>query len=375
VQRRDEAALAGRDNAALVRRQAELEEAVRHRARRIAGSGVAARAGPPDVDAVRERLGDRALVEVIDLDGELHAVLVTPKAVVLRHLGPARIVADELRALTFALRRLARGSGAAASLAAAASAASHAATRIDAVLFDPVEAELGDLPLVLVPTGTLHATPWSLLPTCRGRAVTVAPSAGLWRGSAAEPFDRGGPVVLVAGPDLRCAGDELEALGRRYPGAVTLSGGRARTDRVLAALDGAGLAHVAAHGSFRDDNPLFSCLRLADGPLTVYDLEALERAPGALVLSACESGLSSVKPGDELMGLSAALFELGTGTLVASVLAVPDDHTARFMVAFHDHLIAGRGPADALCRAQVAVGDDNPRAFAAAAAFVCFGSG
>ena len=50
-----------------------------------------------------------------------------------------------------------------------------------------------------------------------------------------------------------------------------------------------------------------------------HDLEALERAPGRLVLSACDSGLSAVRPGDELMGLAAAMFMLGTRTLAASV--------------------------------------------------------
>jgi CHAT domain-containing protein len=75
------------------------------------------------------------------------------------------------------------------------------------------------------------------------------------------------------------------------------------------------------------------------------------------------------------MGLSAALFELGTRTLVASVLAVPDDHTARFMVAFHDLLTGGLAPAEALSRAQVETPGDDPQALAASAAFVCFGSG
>ena len=78
------------------------------------------------------------------------------------------------------------------------------------------------------------------------------------------------------------------------------------------ALDGADSAHVAAHGRFRDDNPLFCSLELADGALTVYDLERLTQAPRRLVLSSCESGLSAVHAGDELMGFTAAVFALGT---------------------------------------------------------------
>jgi CHAT domain-containing protein len=139
---------------------------------------------------------------------------------------------------------------------------------------------------------------------------------------------------------------------------------------VSAALDGAGLVHIAAHGRFRADNPLFSCLQLADGPLTVYDLEGLRRAPRTLVLSACDSGLSAVRPGDEVMGLAAAVFSLGTATLVASVIPVPDDATRRLMLAFHRRLQAGDTPAVALAAVRGA-GAADP----ASAGFVCFGSG
>ena len=52
--------------------------------------------------------------------------------------------------------------------------------------------------------------------------------------------------------------------------------------------------------------------RVADGPLTVYDLEAMARPPGWIVLSVCDTGCSEVHPGDELMGTSAALLSLGT---------------------------------------------------------------
>ena len=106
-------------------------------------------------------------------------------------------------------------------------------------------------------------------------------------------------------------------------------------DAVAAALDGAGLGHVAAHGRFRADNPFFSSLQLADGPLTVYDLEALRRAPTRLILSTCDSGLSAVRSGDELMGLAAAVFSLGARTLIASVVSISDAATRPLMLSLH----------------------------------------
>jgi hypothetical protein len=129
----------------------------------------------------------------------------------------------------------------------------------------------------------------------------------------------------------------------------------------------------AAHGRFRADNPLLSRLQLADGPLTVYDLEALQRPPGCLVLSACDAGVSDVRPGDELMGLAAAVLALGTRTLVASVLPVADAATRPLMLALHEGLCLGMTPAEALARAQAApIGGHDA---VAAASFVCLGAG
>jgi CHAT domain-containing protein len=101
--------------------------------------------------------------------------------------------------------------------------------------------------------------------------------------------------------------------------------------------------------------------------LATYDLERLPALPELLVLSACDSALSAVRPGDELMGLASALFGLGTATLVGSVVPVPDAESRALMTAFHRHLVAGCRPAVALPRARADIGGG--------AGFVCFGRG
>ena len=179
---------------------------------------------------------------------------------------------------------------------------------------------------------------------------------------------------MTVGPGLPFARAEGAAVAALYGAGEPLSGLAATAPEVLAALEGADVAHLAAHGSFRADNPLFSSLTLADGPLTVYDLESLATPPSLCVLSACESGLSDVRAGDELMGLTAALLSLGTATIVASVVAVPDEPTRTLMTAFHEQLAAGLRPAEALALAQTGGGDGGER-FAARAGFVCFGAG
>ena len=133
----------------------------------------------------------------------------------------------------------------------------------------------------------------------------------------------------------------------------------------------AGRVHVACHGRFRADSPLFSSLELADGPLNVYDLQRLRWPPEVLVLSACDLALSDRYPGDELLGMAAVLLGMGTRTVVASVVPVADSVTRRLMLAFHRRLVAGTSPAAALAHAQAGLRGDSP----AAAGFVCLGSG
>jgi tetratricopeptide (TPR) repeat protein len=367
----EQAALAGRPTGGLRRRQAALEQAVQRRARHVAG-GAYGLAPRPSVAELAALLGERALVEVVALDGQLHAVVLAGGRLALQRLGDLQEVSRELTGLRFGLRRLAFAHGSPASLAAAASAVAYAAGRLDELLIGSVRSRIGaERPLVLVPTGVLHAVPWSALPSLAGRPVSVAPSAALWRRAATVGQAPGERMVVVEGPGLPGAAGEVAALAGRYPDATCLAGRAATVAAVAAALDGAGLAHVAAHGAFRVDNPLFSSLQLADGPLTVYDLEGLRRAPRRLVLSACDSGLSGVRPGDELMGLAGALFALGMGTLVASVIPVPDAATRELMVAFHERLQAGLPPAHALAAVQAA----SARHAAVSASFVCFGAG
>src|SRR5512140_3792159 len=69
---------------------------------------------------------------------------------------------------------------------------------------------VGDRPLLVVPTGRLQWLPWSVLPSCAGRPVTVAPSATLWHGAITRRARRGA-VVVAAGPDLPGARAEAEA--------------------------------------------------------------------------------------------------------------------------------------------------------------------
>jgi CHAT domain-containing protein len=196
----------------------------------------------------------------------------------------------------------------------------------------------------------------------------VTPSLSLWLELTARARPHRVKTALVAGPLLRHAAKEVHDLAVLYPQARTLDGAAATVAAVLEALDGAALAHIACHGHFRSDSPLFSSLELADGPLTALDVERLRRPPTVLVLSACDLALSVRQPGDELLGLSTTLLAGGTRTIVASVVPVPDAAARRVMVELHERLAAGMPPAVALAEAQAS------ETTSAAAGFVCLGA-
>lgn len=335
-----------------------------------------------DVGALRRSLGDRSLVEYVELDGELHAVVVTSDRTRLVHLGPSGNVLEAHDHLVFALRRLSMLPSGHPALVGATAALATAADEVDARLVEPLRLRTGAV--VLVPTGGLHRVAWSALPSLAGRAATVAPSAGWWLGRRSagrhgEPPDavreEQGPVVLVEGPDLEGSAAELAALGELLPRATTLTGTDATAARVLAALSGAGVAHIAAHGAFRGDNPLFSSLRLADGPIWVHDLAGLSRAPRLVILTACEAGRSGVLAGDELLGTATALLSLGVETVIAPLLPVPDVATARFAIRLHHHLARGATPAEACAwTAAEERRTGDPTGLAVASTFHCIGN-
>jgi CHAT domain-containing protein len=231
--------------------------------------------------------------------------------------------------------------------AAVARATGDDAGMLARIVIDPIRRHIDDRDLVIVPTGLLATAPWAVLPGLRGRPVTVAPSATAWLGKP-DPVAGSPRTVLVAGPGNRRGPAEVFQIARRRPGATVLTGGAASPAATLAAIDGAGVAHLATHGRHEAQNALFSSLELAGGPILGYDLQRLAAPPELVVLAGCELGLSEVRPGDESFGMASALLAAGTATVIASVCRVADDVASEAMIGLHGRLAAGRTPAEAL---------------------------
>ena len=351
---------------ALERERRRLEAEVQARTRRRPGSDRPG-GGHFGLDELSAELGPSTLIELVTVDGVLHAVVVRGRRVRLHTVGP--VPGREVEMTRFVLRRLARGRVQPGDEVVF----KHRGAKLEDSLLGDAVAGLGDGPVVIVPPGELRAVPWTLMPSLRDRAVTVAPSAATWLRARRMTPPSHRRTALVAGPGLATQGAEVEALGDRYPGAVTLGRGSATAEGVLGALDGAWLAHIAAHGSFRADNPMFSSILLDDGPLTVHDFERLGRAPYRLVLAGCDSGVAAPVGADELLGLVSSLVPLGAAGIVASILPVNDRAVVPLMLALHDALRRGAPLAEALLAARRAAGDD-PSAEATAHSFMALGA-
>jgi tetratricopeptide (TPR) repeat protein len=310
----------------LERERAQLEKAIQHRRRLVQGRNADGphRAGL-DVDRLVDEVGGATFVELFEVDGILRSVVVTSGRVRAYSIGSAAEAAAAVDSARFVLRQAARGRPV---------RLADIGTRLQEALLGPVVKLFAPGPVVISPTASLHAVPWGLLPALAGVPVTVVPTASAWlraRSNRARRWDR----VLVVGPGLVSGGAEVPMVAAEHPEAVVLRNGSATVDGCLEAMDGAALVHVAAHGRFRRDNPMFSALELDDGPLTVHDFERLRRAPRRFVLSACDSGVMVPVGANELLGLATALMSLGTVGILSSVTPVNDAATAELMVDVH----------------------------------------
>lgn len=360
----------------LISRQLALERAVRDHSRRVRTPERSAATQPANSDELTVALAGRALIEYLTSGDTLHAVTIIDGHKRLHHLGDVRTIRRQLQLLPFTLRRMARHGTSATAIEATLQALHKTAHDLEAFLVSPFINTLAGRPLVIVPTEPLQSLPWSVLPCCRGRSVTVAPSATIWARSAARAdIGEQGHLLFAAGPGLAHAIPEVTTLAATYPAATVLVGADATAESLVRAMDGAGLVHIAAHGQFREDNPMFSSITAADGPVTVYDLERIPREPRQVILSACQSGRTASLPGGEVLGLASELLRIGVRTLVASVIDIPDAETESLMIDLHAGLTGGLPLAEALAKAQERAYSQESTNIAVAAGFLCFGAG
>jgi tetratricopeptide (TPR) repeat protein len=253
-------------------------------------------------------------------------------------------------------------------------------TRLYNVLVAPLEEILEEMggrmstgapeKMVIVPHGLLHQIPFHALfdgerYLLERFEISYAPSARVYSLCQQQPpraSDRA-LVMSVTDPLIPAVTEEARAVARHLPGAEVLSDEKATTYALQSASSGCYVLHLACHGLFRADNPMFSSLKLHDGWLTAADVMQLDLSGTLVTLSACESGRNEVLAGDELIGLTRAFLGVGASTLVVSLWLVQDEATASLMEKYYERLRDGAGPAQALRAAQLAIKDEHPHPY------------
>jgi tetratricopeptide (TPR) repeat protein len=261
--------------------------------------------------------------------------------------------------------------------------------QLNQMSFAPLEEYIEGDKLIVMPHGALHYVPFQALLDRRGYLIdrfeiSYAPSATVlklcrlrareMRKTRSGARTNGASHLRLLSSngrsdDIRMvalgAGDsetpsisvEVNALRRIFPNAVTLMGEEATRGNFLKFAPGARFLHLASHGHFRRDNPMFSFLQLADSALNFYSLLDLKLDAEMVTLSACHTGVNMVFPGDELHGLMRGFLYAGTPSLVASLWAANDASTADFMSTMYSRIREGDTKRAALRAAQLAVKD------------------
>lgn len=331
-----------------------------------------------DVAAVQARLApSQALVEYTIVGDEVLAFVVGRDAVTLvRDLCSAADVRRLVDRLHAGLQRFSYGEEWAARYSAELQRTTdHHLARLGQALLAPLAETLAGYDrLVIAPHGPLHYVPFHALRGPYGdlldtHETVMTPSASVWvmcqermQATPSTPT----PRALVLGVDdsqTPWMVREAQSVGRLFAGARVCTG----SDAGLATLyrDGPAcdLLHLACHGLFRGDAPLFSAVRLADGWLTVHDVYNLRLRARLVTLSGCQTGQQSIGPGDDLVGLARGFVSAGVSQLVVSLWMVNDASTSVFMGHFYGALSQGQGVAAALRTAQRALRDRYHHAY------------
>jgi len=247
-------------------------------------------------------------------------------------------------------------------------------------LISPLEPLLGaDTPpgenggphkIAIIPHGLLHQVPFHAL--FDGEAylidrfeVSYAPSATVFSLCQKRPpqSPNRALVLSVADPLIPNVTNEASAVAGSLDGAEVLADGQATTRAVWEKAPGCGTLHLACHGMFRADNPMFSSVKLHDGWLTAADVLRFDLDGALVTLSACESARNYVLAGDELVGLTRGFLGAGAATLVASLWLVRDETTSWMMEDWYGRLRAGVGRVAALRDAQLALKERYPNPY------------
>jgi CHAT domain-containing protein len=281
---------------------------------------------------------DGALLSYVAARGDLYAFRISRTGLDAAKIGPITPLETSARRLRFHWGS--RGS-------ASAAARQHHLEQLAQGMLLPVRHWLPPGKLtVSLPTALtglpIHALSLDGHPLVERQPVTYTLSATVHslthRG---RPTAEGALLVGLADALAPEIGAEVSAIGSRFSQAVVLTDEAATRQNFLHHLSGKRWIHIAAHGLFREDNPMFSSVRLADGPLCLFDFYDLNLDAELVTLSGCFTGLGGGVGSGEFIGLTRGLLFAGARAVQAGLWQIDDISTRRYMERFYERLVAG----------------------------------
>ena len=299
---------------------------------------------------------DTILLEYYQARGRYYVCIVGRDQLDVVPLGDAAEVRKRITLLQFQLSKFRLQPAYVSAFADQLQAATEAHLReLYAQLIAPIRDRLKASHLVVVPHDILHGLPFHALFDGERYlidqfTVSYAPSASVYRLCYGKPATSGGASLIMGLPDALtpCIGEEIRAVSGMLPNPLVFLGDEATADELRVHGPTSQFVHIATHGLFRRDNPMFSSIRLGSGPLSVYDLYELRLSAELVTLSGCGTGLNVVVGGDELLGLVRGLLYAGARAVLLTLWDAYDRSTAEFMEAFYGHIRSGSTKARAV---------------------------
>lgn len=222
-------------------------------------------------------------------------------------------------------------------------------------LIAPIRSRIRTSHLIIVPHGALHHLPFHALfdgasYLIDNFTISYAPSASIYTFCHSRAANTDGSALILGVPDPAIPEVEVEAsaVAAILPNSTLVVGGDATTSLLADKGQKSRFIHIATHGYFRQDQPMFSGIRLADSCLSLYDLYQLKLPVELATLSGCSTGLNVVSGGDEILGLARGLICAGAQSALLSLWDVQDQSTAEFMSMFYKRMETSQNKAQAV---------------------------
>ena len=328
--------------------------------------------GAVGVEEIRSAIpADAALIQFYRVRDVFYACVLSAKELKMTPLGSASELRRSLQLLRFQLSKFRLGADYVRTFEHKLLEASRFHLReFHRQLMAPLLGELDVEHLIVAPYEFLHYLPFQALYDGEGYLgdrfrISYTPSGSVYYLCASKASnDRGGALVLgIPDESAPYILDEVRAVAAALPGAETLIGPEATHAALREKGPHCSILHIATHGWFRQDNPMFSSINLGDSQLNLFDLYQLSLPAELVTLSGCGTGLNVVVGGDELLGLKRGLLYAGAQSLLLTLWDVNDKSTAEFMKQFYERLQAGANKARAVQEAMAAVRDAYPHPF------------